>query len=307
MWHRLVDIVGVVVCGALVVVSGARESRVASGDETERLEVLVFEHEAPRVGCDRFAPPRTTVPATVGGLAPARRGETHPTSDRRLEVSRIVWLGDSIVADRGSGDRGGQYDVVGCLSSFDSVLASVSMNNQAVSGQTIGTEPPYSTSRGARLVTFVQDRFADGADIPDTVLLTPTLNELNVSPFPTGLQRVESALDDIEQVIRFLTDRGVANVIVLPTPPVAVRWGNYSGDGRRVAGDIALMNRRAVERGIIRYSIDYGLDRDGDGFGDPQYYDDNLDPAGEFDGAHLDVDGHDAVGREVFALLARLT
>lgn len=221
-------------------------------------------------------------------------------------VHRVLVLGDSIVASRGDGERGGQFDVMRCLVSDFPALGSIEMDLRAVPGQTIITQPPYSSSRGAVLSTFVEDLFRDGADVPDTVLITPSINELVVSTASNRTDRINSALEALDNIVSNLHLVGVINVIVLPMPPVATRWTVASDDGRRTAEDIVALNAEGRKRGIIVPDLDYGLDFDGDGFGETAFYDNiPTEPgADSFDGAHLDADGQWMVGSAIFTRLA---
>ncbi len=232
-----------------------------------------------------------------------------PGIEPSLSIERVLVLGDSIIAWRGEPPRGGQFDVLLCLASNDPGLSSASMDIRGVPGQTIVTQPEYSDSRAATLMTFVEDLFAVPNDVPDTVIVTPSVNEFNVVAARNRLMRVAIAVKGIETAVWALRDAGVVNVFVMPMPNVAAQWARYSGDGGRASADVALFNDVMVASGFVPSGLSYGLDANGDGLGDSEFFDDipAFPGADTYDGAHPDADGHDLIGTTTYRRLAALT
>ncbi len=235
-----------------------------------------------------------------------RDGSSAVETTSPINMNKIVILGDSIVANHGN-ETPGWVDIVEQSLHNDPVTSHVTVENLAVPGQTIGTENPLSNSANSRLLDQVQDYFLGGDNTPDTVLLTPSINEINSSKLPSQ-EKIVKAADDINAAVHYMKSMGVENVIVLPTPPVASAWGYFS-QNPEVFNEIASLNDELLARGILT-PVDYGMDTDLDGKGDEQFFDNYNNPnfnGGGADSLHPDSDGHLKIGQAVSDLLHRAT
>lgn len=259
---------------------------------------------APASTAPASSAPASTTPAST---APAseRAASVAPRIAIEGDVRSVTILGDSIAA--GWGER------IADVFRDNPATAHIDVRNRSIPGLTLVDHGPDAILPSLERLVDSSPVDLVGRPMPDVVVTYVSVNEFGVAPERTADERRDDIIGSLTRITRDLTDIGVTQVLILPTPepPPSLGEWYHTGTQRSVVEEIERVNTALAASDLpVVDDVDYGLDVDGDGNSDIDFYDDFeselfVDDGGEPapDLLHPDEQGDDALTRGIAAAL----